>query len=186
MDLARLRARDPDLLDALVRSLGPRLLAVIRRYARDDDHANDLLQESWVRILERLDSYKPHGSFAGWAAAVTRNVCRSWLRQDAREARREVPIEEVGELPDDTPDVEESEAKLALRTALFEALEGLPDRERQAIVLRILEDRPAREAEEILRTSQEGVNGLVRRGLNRMRRMKTVAQAILAWLEGMS
>ena len=186
IDLARLRARDPALLESLVRELSPRLLAVIRGYARDDNEADDLLQESWIRILERLDSYKALGSFAGWAAMVTRNVCRTSLRRRATVDRVEVAIENVGELPDGTPEEEQPAAQLRLRTALFKALDGLPDRERQAIVLRVIEERSPDEVADILGVSQETVRSLVRRGLDRMRRMKAVGTAVAAWMEEVS
>lgn len=126
LDLARLRARDPERLAALVRELSPQLLAVIRGYARDDDHADELLQECWVHILERLDSYRARGPFAGWAVAVTRNVCSSSLRRDGREGRARVALDELIDVPGDIPDADERLAHRRLRTALFKALGKLP------------------------------------------------------------
>ncbi|MYA11091.1 MAG: sigma-70 family RNA polymerase sigma factor [Gemmatimonadetes bacterium] len=186
LDLARLRARDPELLAALVRELSPQLLAVIRGYARDDDHADELLQECWVHILERLDSYRARGPFAGWAVAVTRNVCSSSLRRDGREGRGKVALDELIDVPGDTPDADARLAQRRLRTALFKALGKLPDREREAIVLRVLEGRSTAETAEALGVSRRAVGDLVQRGLYRMRRMRGVGHALEAWLENMS
>ncbi len=184
IDLVRLRARDPELLGALVRELSPHLLAVIRGYARDDDHANDLLQECWIHILERLDAYRPHGPFAGWAAAVTRNVCKSSLRKEKRHGKEEVAIDAAADVPSTDPDAGERPERRRLRRALFEALRTLPDREREAIVLSVLEGRPTRQVAEALGVSPDGARGLVRRGLDRMRRMRVVSRAVAEWLEG--
>ena len=184
IDLVRLRARDPELLGALVRELSPQLLAVIRGYARDDDHADDLLQECWIHILERLDTYRPRAPFAGWAAAVTRNVCKSSLRKEKQRGTEEVPIDDVADVPSTAPDPEERVERRRLRTALFEGLGALPDREREAIVLSVLEGRPTREVAEALGVSPAGAREMVRRGLDRMRRMRLVSRAIAEWLEG--
>ena len=100
VDLERLRARDPHLLTTLVREMSPRMLAVIYSYARDDDHADDLLQESWVEILKRLDGFKGRGSFAGWAIKVSRNVCRMQVRAEKRARLREAAVDGIGLLVD--------------------------------------------------------------------------------------
>ena len=186
IDLERLRARDPELLEALVREVSPHLLSVIRGYVRDDDRADDLLQECWVHILERLDAYRPQGPFAAWAVAVTRNVCTSSLRRDRRADQAEVGIDDLGGEPDDAPDAEERRSQLRLRTALFKALSRLPDREREAIVLRVLEGRSTEETSETLGVSRGAVGDLVERGLYRMRRMRAVGTALEGWLGGMS
>ena len=186
IDLARLRARDPELLEALVRELSPQLLAVIRGYARDDDHANDLLQDCWIQILERLDTYRARGPFAGWAVAVTRSVCSSSQRRDRREGRAEVGMDDLGDIPGSTPDAQERLTQRRLRTALFKALSKLPDREREAIVLRVLEGRTTAKTVEALGVSRRAVGDLVKRGLNRMRRMRGVGKALEAWLENTS
>lgn len=64
IDLTRLRARDPELLKHLIEKYSPRIWVAIRPFARDDDHADDLLQECWIRIVERVDRFSQRGSFA--------------------------------------------------------------------------------------------------------------------------
>ncbi len=186
IDLALLRARDPELLGALVRELSPHLLTVIGGYARDDDHASDLLQECWVQILERLEAYRPSASFAAWAIAVTRNVCRSSLRQDALTVHAEVGLHDLADVPSDAPGHDERTMRRRLRTALFRALDRLPNREREAIVLRVLKGRSVRETAEALGVSRRSVGDLVQRGLYRIRRMRSVWAALEDWLDQMS
>lgn len=74
------REGDPSLFRRLVREVSPRLLGMIRSYASDDDHADELLQESWVQIYRKRAKFSGRGSFPGWALAVSRNVCRMSLR----------------------------------------------------------------------------------------------------------
>ena len=186
MDLARLRARDPELLGALVRELSPQLLAVIGGFARDDDHASDLLQECWVQILERLEAYRPSSSFAAWAIAVTRNVCRSSLRREGLADHAEVGFHDLADVPSEAPGHDERTTRQRLQTALFRALDRLPDREREAIVLRVLEGRGVKETAQTLGVSRRSVGDLVQRGLYRIRRMRAVWAALEDWLDQMS
>lgn len=186
IDLARLRARDPELLGALVRELSPHLLTVIHGFARDDDHASDLLQECWAQILERLEAYRPSSSFAAWAIAVTRNVCRSSLRRETLTDHTEVGFQDLPDIPTEAPGDDERKTRQRLRTALFRALDRLPDREREAIVLRVLEGRGVQETAETLGVSRRSVGDLVQRGLYRIRRMSAVWAALEDWLDQMS
>ncbi len=51
------------------------LMTVCLRYAGDTSEAEDMLQESFIRIFAFIHQYKFEGSFEGWIRAVTVNVC---------------------------------------------------------------------------------------------------------------
>jgi len=180
-DLDRLYARDPELLEELARELSPRIWMAIRRYARDDQHADDLLQSSWIHILERLESFKRPGTFGRWAIAVSKNVCLKQLRAEKRQMGRSVDLEAIAEVPGAGPDpLEELQANWQ-RGILDDALSSLPDRERDAVVLRVLEGLSAKETAQLLRVSVPGARSLVRKGLARLRKMREVRQAMVDW-----
>jgi len=179
--LARLSARDPDLLAQLVADVGSRIWVAIRPYARDDDHAEDLLQECWQAILERLHRYGGRGSFAGWAIAVSKNVCRMHLRKAKRVDGRSTGSEDA-EVPDWAPNPEEELVLLERRETLYRALGQLPDLERDAIVLRMLEERDAAETAKALGVSRSVAKSLVARAISRMRNMEQIRQLAMDWL----
>ena len=178
IDLARLHARDPLLLTQLVRELSPRIWVAIRRYARDDDDADDLLQDCWVRILEHLEAYKRRGSFAAWAIAVSRNVCRTKLRRARRTSARTVAIEDFAEVSGGPPDPLEQLRLDRERQVIYGALGKLPDRERDAIVLRVLEGRDTEETATILNVAPATVRSLLQRGMYRLRRMEQLRMLV--------
>ena len=182
-DLARLHARDPALLEQLARELNPRIWVAIRRYARDDHHADDLLQDCWIRILERLESFRRPGSFGRWAIAVSKNVCLEQLRAEKRRLSRAVDLEDAGEVPDKGPNPLEELQVNRQRGTVYDVLGRLPNRERDAIVLRMLEGRSAQETAEMLRVTVPGARSMVRRGLSRLRRMPEVRQLLADWME---
>ena len=108
-----------ELVTRLVRELSPRIWIAIRAYASDDDHADDLLQDCWLRILEELDNYGRGGSFASWAVAVSRNLCMSRLRGRPQAGAAEVPLGHMGQLPEGTSELPSPEE--VARQRLLEA-----------------------------------------------------------------
>ncbi len=183
IDLARLHARDRTLLTRLVRDLSPRISASIRRYALTDEDAHELLQDCWVQILDRLDAFKHRGSFTAWAIAVSGNVGRTRLRRLTGGRKRTMPLDDVAKVPSDEPDPLELAIARREREIVFEAVATLPDRERDAIVLRLFEGRSTRESAEILGVAPAAVRYILQRAMYRLRRMKKVRLLIQDWME---
>lgn len=75
-----------------------RMMALCMRYARDRDDAADTLQEGFIRVFRKIDTFKEEGSLEGWIRRVITNVAiRSYQRNarlhvavDLDEAEREV------------------------------------------------------------------------------------------------
>ena len=170
------RKGDPALFRRLVREACPRMLAMIRCYASDDDHADELLQESWVQIYRQRARFSGRGSFPGWALAVSRNVCRMSVRGGSGMVR--VSLHDHAGIPDGALGPAARLARRRRAKALYEALAKLTDRERQAIGLRLLEGRRAAEVAELMGVKEVSVRSLVQRGLKKLRRMKSLKRTI--------
>lgn len=168
-DRERFHAGDRALFRDLVREISPRMLRVIRGYARDDDHAADLLQLCWIRIYRKRTRFAGTGSFLGWALTVCRNVCRTEARK--RRYGGLVRLDDHGDLPDRTPGPVKQMSRQERAVALYRALERLRERERDAIVLRILEGRSTAEVARMLAVKEVSVRSLIHRGLKRLRQM---------------
>lgn len=81
-----------------------KMFAVCRRYARDADQANDLLQEGFVTVFTKLSLYSGDGSFEGWMRKVFVNTALMSLRKndvlkdagDVAELRTQAPrVEDI-------------------------------------------------------------------------------------------
>jgi RNA polymerase sigma-70 factor (ECF subfamily) len=57
----------------LVRKYAPVLLAICRRYTKDQESANDALQEAFINIFKYINSYSGKGSFEGWLKRIAVN-----------------------------------------------------------------------------------------------------------------
>ena len=170
------RKGDRALFRHLVRETSPRMLRVIRGYARDDDHAADLLQACWIHIYRKRARFSGTGSFLGWAMTVCRNVCRMEARK-----RQRVPLirlDDHGDLPDPAPGPAEQRTRQQRAEALYAALERLTARERDAILLRALEGRSTAEVARILEAKEASVRSLIHRGLKKLRQMDGFAEKI--------
>ena len=166
-----------------MRELSPRIRVAIRTFADSDDELDDLLQACWVRILDRLDRYEPSGSFAGWAIKVSQNVCRMKLRAEKRAGLAEVDVHEEtwSNLGDDGAPAGQESEQLRWERVAHEALARLPDRERDVIVLRLLEGKTTAEAAEILKVSEDAVRGILHRGMTRLKRMEELRGLLAEW-----
>lgn len=76
-----LRRRDPDLLDRLIEQYQHRLLRYLVYLAGNRELAEDLFQETWIRVLERGHQYDGKHDFATWLYAVARNLTIDHLRR---------------------------------------------------------------------------------------------------------
>ncbi len=76
-----LRRRDPDLLDRLIEQYQHRLLRYLVYLSGNRELAEDLFQETWIRVLERGHQYDGRHEFSTWLYAVARNLTIDYLRR---------------------------------------------------------------------------------------------------------
>ncbi len=86
------------------RYFAPRMMGVCLRYARSKSQAEDLLQEAFVKIFERLPQYKHSGSVHGWVHRLVVTTAIDHYRSQVR-LRHEVELEEASEISADNCDM---------------------------------------------------------------------------------
>ena len=67
--------------DALVRRYETMLFGFLTRMVHDDGLANDLFQETFLRVMEALPTYREKGRFQSWLFSVARNLALDALRR---------------------------------------------------------------------------------------------------------
>jgi len=166
-----------------VEELSPRIWVAIRPYARDDEHARDLLQDSWLRILERLDQFSRNGSFAGWAITLSKNLCIDSLRAEQRNQPIEVPLASTMELAADWRDPLDEVRRDEARPIVYAALSRLTDRERDTLTVWALMGRNVRETADVVGVSQSGARSILDRAMSKLRRMPQMRALLMDWME---
>lgn len=79
--IAGCQARNAFYQKELVKRYSGKLMAICRRYARDDASAKDILQEGLIKVLKDIDQYQGKGSFEGWIKKIVINTA---LQQRSR------------------------------------------------------------------------------------------------------
>src|SRR5271155_3058743 len=81
-EIARgLQRRDPDLLDRLIEQYQHRLLRYLVHLTGRRDLAEDLFQETWIRVLERGHQFNDKFLFSTWLFSVARNLAIDHMRR---------------------------------------------------------------------------------------------------------
>jgi RNA polymerase sigma-70 factor (ECF subfamily) len=102
-EIARgLRRRDPDLLDHLIEKYQHRLLRYLLYLTGRREMAEDLFQETWIRVLERGSQYDGRHEFSTWLFTIARNLVIDDLRRK-RPASLDSLADEDAAAPFDLP-----------------------------------------------------------------------------------
>jgi RNA polymerase sigma-70 factor (ECF subfamily) len=170
---------DPVAWEGLVRRHSRRIFSLCHRYAGKGDWAEDLTQESFLRIFRHLNQFRPEsGSFSNWIIRITQNLLIDHYRKNRVAEQSLVTIsdseegndEKLENLPSVQPsphsEVEAGEKKAALRRALQHLSPPL----RQAVILRYLRELSYREMADLLRVSDGTVKSRISRGRNELAR----------------
>src|SRR3989440_1260566 len=137
--LEAFRGGDDKAFEGLVRRYQRPVLAIARRFARDQDDAEDLAQRAFINAGERAGSWRG-GSFKSWLFRIVVNLAKNHLRDVSRFDRSEDAHEAEAEptAPDAHQRLEDREQQRALR----ESVARLPRRQREVLLMRIDGDLP--------------------------------------------
>jgi len=80
-EAARLRRGDPAAFEALLERYQNQLYRYLLRMVREPATAEDLFQQTWLRVAEKIRSYNPQRSFEAWLFSVARNLAIDHLRR---------------------------------------------------------------------------------------------------------
>lgn len=176
--MGRVQAQDDEAAFAQLVSRweGP-IQRLCARMTGDEHGAQDLAQETFVRIFAARKSYRGTGKFSTWLWRIALNQCYNELRR--RKSRRESPLEGADEeavslldtfvAPEPAPDISlvETERGELVRQTLMR----LPETYRTVLVLRHYQDLKFREIAEVLDVPDGTVKSRMAEALARMSRL---------------
>jgi RNA polymerase sigma-70 factor (ECF subfamily) len=170
-----LRERDIALLHALVEQYQYRLVRYLVYLLGRRDEVDDLVQETWVRVLERGRSYDGRSRFEPWLFAIARNLTVDQMRR-----RKTWSLDTALDTDDDEEQVPRSPASndpspfvLAARTEdaqrLAQSMQTLDFIYREVLVLRFQEDLSLQEVATVVGAPVSTVASRIYRGLQTLR-----------------
>lgn len=138
----------------------PQVFRHARRLLGDAAAAEDVAQEAMMRLWKVAPAWRVGEAKVGtWLYRVTANLCTDQLRR-----RRTVGLDAAAEAPDPGPDAAGRIQTAARRDALQDALDSLPERQREAVVLRHIEGLANPQIGQIMGLGTRAVESLVARG----------------------
>ena len=163
--------RNDTALNVLMRRYKHKLFAFIFKYVKDEDAAYDILQETFIRVHFKADTYSPAYEFSTWLYQIAVNLCRDWVRK--QKIRRFLSLDAVigneenssfhDILADPSSNIEDL-TELRQQLALLDReIERLPHKLKTALILFALEANSQEACAEILGVTPKTVETRVYR-----------------------
>ena len=158
--LDRLRAGEAGAYRELMRRYERRVFAFCYGFLRDEDETMDAVQDTFVKVFRKLETFRGEAQLSTWIFRIARNLCIDKCRRKAR-----VPMDEFDETRDHAPDplggpllVGEGSTnnpgrdvlRAELRSVILEAVDDLSEAHREIVLLREVEGLAYSEIAEVL------------------------------------
>lgn len=146
---------------------GP-VFAFLFRMLGSREEAQDLGQETFLRVYREAKRYRPSGQFRSWLFRIAGNQARSRLRRRRLVAWLRLDPETL-DVPAGEETVEEALERQDTKAAVRRAIARLPDRQRQAVILRQYEEMSYREIAGAMGITVPAVESLLHRAMTTLR-----------------
>ena len=133
--VVRLKAGDPAAFEAIYEAYRPRLFGFLVRLSRRRDLAEDLLEETWLRLVTRSATLADDARLGPWLFTVARNLYFSWRRSRAVDEARTSDLDPAWPAPERGDSPFEAVARAELESRMEAALARLPLRDRELLLL---------------------------------------------------
>jgi len=164
--IRRAQEGEPIVVSALYERYQRRIFRYLYYRVGDQQTAEDLTSEVFLRMLEALSSYKNQNiSFQAWLFQIARNLSIDHYRK--MDVQQSVPLED--NMPEDGEEPLEMIAQELTSEKLRHALVKLPENQRDVVVMRFIAGMPIGEVAQTLHKSEDSVKGLQRRALLALR-----------------
>ena len=171
---------DARAFEVLVRRHRQAVFVFILRFTGQRARAEDVLQETWLKVVRSAGEYQPKARFTTWLYTIARNLCVDSARKESyRQADSlDAPVtgadgegRALGErLPDGGLQPERGAFNLHVRPLLEKALGSLPEEQREVFVLREFSGIPFKDIAQVTGVPENTVKSRMRYALESLRR----------------
>ena len=180
--VSRLRAGDVEAFDVVYDQFNARLFSFLARLSRRRDVAEDLLEETWLRLVSQARRLRPDTRLAPWLFTVARNLYASYCRSRLVEDSHAAGLIGLWPFPSPHPTPFESTAANETEQRLEAALAALPVRYREALLLVAVEGLRPAEAADVCGVSSETMRQRLSRARALLaRRLDTTVTPSVGW-----
>ncbi len=158
--------------EQIVRQHWRKVFNVAYKFVGSHEQAEDLTQDIFLKIFKSLDTFDRRANFQTWLISVSRNLCIDHYRSVRKERQtidREVTAEDVSPVSATISPLAALEHR-DLAALLRQALQGLPQSLRMAVLLRDIQELSYQEIAERLRLPEGTVKSRINRGRKELAR----------------
>ena len=178
--MVRYQRGDRQAFAALVRRHHRPLYNFVLRQLHKPTTAEDVTQEVFLRVVQNASEFKHEARFSTWVYAIARNLCIDHLRKSVHRRHPSLdqplgPGEDARLLGDGVADAhpstsaERATASSEMMTILVQAVETLPEEQREVFLLREVANLPFKEIAEVTKSSENTVKSRMRYALEKLR-----------------
>ncbi len=176
--MIRYQAGERTVFAVLVRRYQGPLYNFALRHLRNPSSAEEVVQDAFVRLVQNAGDFKHEARFSTWMFTIVRNLCIDQIRKQS--LRRHPSLEEPkrageGEGPslgeqtaDSKANVERTAVSTEIRERLMQAVDALPDEQREVFLMREVSNLPFKEIAEIVGIPENTVKSRMRYALERL------------------
>lgn|GEM_PF-222250 len=137
------------------------------RYLVPAEDVEDVTQKIFIAVLKSMDTFRGEAHFGTWLRTLTDHKVVDFYRKRGRQKEAQLaPLSDASHQNDGN-----SVAKLEEHIVIGRALQGLPKKYREIILLRVIENVPYNEIAELNRSSLEATKSLYRRAISAFREL---------------
>lgn len=160
-DYRRFLGGDDDGIVEIIKDYKDGLILYLNSFTGDICTAEDLMEETFVKLVTRKPKFKGSCSFKTWLYTIGRNVAIDHLRRRSRIS--DLPVEDYGDLTDGEESLEQSYLRTERRIIVHRMLGRLKPDYRQVLYLLYFEDFSHAEAAAVMRKNRRQIENLVYR-----------------------
>ena len=172
VDRERFWKGDHEYFEEVLRKYGRVVKAVCLNYGESEDEVDDLVQEIWTLVYVKRRTFRGDGLFSAWLYRIATHHCIDVYRKRKAEKKgldnfvASGGVEDIHRRP---PDAAVESGRNQAKRTLWKALDTLPDKEREAIVARLIEGKSPTEVAEEMKIEKASVRSNNSRGIRRLR-----------------
>jgi RNA polymerase sigma-70 factor, ECF subfamily len=170
--IVKIRKLDKELYKEIVERYEDKLLRYIKYLTQDEALSMDILQDTFIKAYQNLNSFDENKKFSSWIYRIAHNEAVNKMKKRSHEVFN-IDFELLGDLIPQSTSPEHEYEKLEVVNNVRECLYKLPLKYREILTLYYLDDRSYEEISDILKISMGTVATRINRGKNRIRNLCT-------------
>ncbi len=158
---------DQNGITEIIRDYKDGLILYINSFVCDLYTAEELCEDTFVKLMVKKPHFKGKASFKSWLFAIGRNIALDYLKSNSK--KPSIPLENIAELPDDQQDFLSAYLKEEQKLILHRALSSLKYEYRQALWLTYFEELSNKETAYIMNKSLHSTETLIYRAKKQLK-----------------